>query len=83
MEILKMSTKKKNPSPVVDVCSMIMKQVEKPEGFDRCKAINVYDNRYRINFYCKYYDKTYDIYKTKIGKSYFAHLDGDNLIIKM
>lgn len=78
-----MKANKRNTGAMVDVCSMLMKQVAKPEGFDRCKAINVYDNRYRINLYCKYYDSTYDIYKTKIGKSYFAHLEGDNLVIKM
>ena len=77
-----MSTKKKNPGPVVDVCSMIMKQVEKPEGFDRCKAINVYDNRYRINVYTRTHDEIHDIDKVRITQSYFAQLDGDELVIR-
>ena len=33
------------------VCDMLFNKYHKPKGFHSCKAINVYDNKYRINVY--------------------------------
>ena len=37
-----------------DVCCLLFKQVEKPQHYMMCKAMNVYDNKYRINVYTKH-----------------------------
>lgn len=74
---------KKTKTAMLDVCELLFQQVEKPDHLERCKAVNVYDNRYRINLYTKTYDKTYDVYRIKIAKSYFAHLNDGELVIKM
>ena len=36
-----------------DVCNLVMKEKGKPEGYLMCKAINVFDNKYRVNIYTK------------------------------
>lgn len=74
---------KKTQQAMLDVCELLFQQIEKPAHFDRCKAVNVYDNRYRINLYTKTYDELYDVYRIKIAKSYFAHLNDGELVIKM
>jgi hypothetical protein len=63
----------------VDVCSLLFKQIDKPKNFEMCKAINVYDNKYRINIYTRIYDSLYDLEKKRITHSYFASFDGDKL----
>lgn len=71
-----MKTKKNKIDP--DICSLIFQQVEKPDHFEMCRAINVYDNRYRINIYTKKYDEIYQVERMRIEKSYFCSLvDGD------
>lgn len=69
-------------SPLVDVCTLLFKQVEKPKNLEMCKAINVYDNKYRINVYTRSHCPIYDIDKVRITQSYFVKLDGDELIIR-
>jgi hypothetical protein len=38
-----------------DVCSALFSKIEKPSGYMFCNAVNVFDNRYRINVYSKRY----------------------------
>jgi len=66
---------------VVDVCDLLFKQIKKPDNFEMCKAINVYDNKYRINVYTKIYDEFRDLEKKRITLSYFAKVNGDKLEI--
>lgn len=40
---------------VNDICSALFDKVSKPDGYLFCNAINVFDNRYRINVYSKRY----------------------------
>lgn len=63
------------------VCTLLFKQVEKPQHFKMCKAINVYDNKYRINVYT--HEVINDIQSQRISQSYFAKLadDGSSLDI--
>lgn len=68
--------------PVVDVCGLLWQQVERPKNLEMCRAINVYDNRYRINVYTRSHDEIYDIDRVRITQSYFAQLNGDELVIK-
>ncbi len=73
--------RKKQDAPMVDICTLLFKQRERPKNLEACKAINVYDNKYRINVYTRSYDDFWDIDKVRITQSYFAKLDGDNLTI--
>ena len=68
-------------APMVDICTLVFKQREKPKNLEVCKAINVYDNKYRINIYTRSRCPIYDIDQVRITQSYFARLDGDNLTI--
>lgn len=64
------------------VCDLLFEQVEKPSDFLMCKAINVYDNKYRVNVYTRKYDVIRDLDTTIIGSSYFVIYDGENITIK-
>lgn len=66
----------------IDICDKLFETVEKPERLEFCKAVNVYDNKYRINLYSKVYDPIKDIDKLRITHSYFAVLNGNNLNIR-
>jgi len=66
---------------VVDVCSLLFQQVPEPSRLEMCKAINVYDNKYRINIYTRHHDPIYDIDRIRISQSYFARIDGSTLTI--
>ena len=63
------------------VCDLLFKQVERPEKFEMCRAINVYDNKYRINVYIRIWYEIWQLEKKRITHSYFAKLDGDKLEI--
>lgn len=54
------------------VCDLLFKKIERPSNLVTCKAINVYDNKYRINVYTQDYDEIMDIEKTTISQSFFA-----------
>lgn len=57
------------------ICTLLFQQIEKPSNFKMCKAINVYDNKYRINVYT--HEVINDIESQRISQSYFAKLAGD------
>jgi hypothetical protein len=59
---------------------LLFKQVEKPKGLTDVRAVNVFDNRYRINLWVQYEEE--GLARTKIGASYFAVLDGEELRLK-
>lgn len=61
------------------VCELLFKQIEKPEKFEMCRAINVYDNKYRINVYTRIWDETWQLEKKRITQSYFGKLEEDKL----
>ena len=63
-----------------EIKNMLFKQVDRPKGLLSVKAINVFDNRYRINLWVQVEED--GLTKTKIGASYFAIIDGDDLRIK-
>jgi len=66
----------------IDVCELLFKQIEKPKNLEMCRAINVYDNRYRINVYTRSHCPVYDIDKVRITQSYFAKLEDNELIMR-
>jgi len=77
-----MKSQKANDGPVYDICDLLWKQVDKPNNLEDCRAINVYDNKYRINVYTRSYDEFHDLDKVRITQSYFCRLDGDQLTIR-
>lgn len=58
---------------------LLFKQVKKPKNVHEVRIANVFDNRYRINVWITVEED--NLTKRKIGASYFAHFDGDNLKI--
>jgi len=79
-EILIMENDKKiEHSP--EVCDKLLELVGKPDDFHMCKALNVYDDRYRVNIYVR--EDVSDItgHKLYIDKSYFCKYNGTDLTI--
>jgi len=77
-----MSSQKPSLPPVMDICDLLWEQVDKPKNLETCRAINVYDNKYRINVYTRSHDELYDLDRVRITQSYFCRLDGDQLVIR-
>lgn len=64
-----------------NICDLLFEQVPEPRNLETCKAINVYDNRYRVNVYTRSYNELYDVEQVRITQSYFCKLNGDKLEI--
>jgi len=60
--------KKLDESP--EVCDVLLNMVGKPDNFIMCRAMNVYDDRYRVNLYTKRWVD--DIEGNSISASYFV-----------
>jgi len=60
--------KKLDESP--EVCDVLLNMVGKPDNFIMCRAMNVYDDRYRVNLYTKRWVD--DIEGKSISASYFV-----------
>lgn len=63
----------------IEIESLLFKQVEKPKHHFLTKAINVFDNYYRINVYVEIEEN--NLTKRKIAQSYFAKFIKGNLTI--
>lgn len=61
------------------VCDLLMKQIGTPKDLIMCRAINLWDNRYRINVYTKH--MIGDIESKRISYSCFAKLNQTELTI--
>jgi len=64
-----------------DICDLLFRQVPEPRNLEECRAINVYDNKYRVNVYTRSRCPIYDVDKVRITQSYFVKLNGDQLEI--
>lgn len=62
-----------------DVCMKVLEKVGKPEHYLMCKAMNVFDDKYRVNIYTKRWVD--DIEGRSISKSYFVRYNKDGLHI--
>lgn len=58
-------------------CDVIFNYVDKPEDYMFCKAINVFDNKWRLNIYSK--RTINDIESIRISRSYFVKME-DNIL---
>lgn len=65
-----------------DICDLLFKEIDKPKNLVHCKAVNVYDNKYRINLYTKRHDPLYDLDRIRITESYFCRLKEGKLEIQ-
>tara|TARA_R100000278_G_scaffold117578_1_gene97625 strand:- start:986 stop:1231 length:246 start_codon:yes stop_codon:yes gene_type:complete len=63
------------------ICDMLHNLYEKPKNFLMCKAVNVYDNKYRINVYSKLYDPLSQLERKFISQSFFCRLDKGNKLV--
>ena len=64
-----------------DVCDKIFDYVDKPDNFLMCKALNVYEDRYRVNIYVKESVEDLTGHKQYIDKSYFCRYNDTGLTI--
>lgn len=66
-----------------DVLELLFKQVKEPANIYKAKAVNVFDNAYRINIWSETYDDVSNLNKIKISHSYFCRLNGSDLVINL
>lgn len=64
-----------------EVCDKLLKKVGKPDNYYMCKAMNVYDDRYRVNVYVREDVEDLTGHKLYIDKSYFCKYNGNKLTI--
>ena len=64
-----------------EVCDKLLKKVGKPDNYYMCKAMNVYDDRYRVNVYVREDVEDRTGHKLYIDKSYFCKYNGNKLTI--
>jgi hypothetical protein len=64
-----------------DVCNKIFDYVDKPDNYLMCKAMNVYDDRYRVNIYVREDVEDLTGHKLYIDKSYFCRYNDSGLTI--
>ena len=62
-----------------NICAQIFKTDKKPDNYIMCRAINVYDNRYRVNVYVK--TDVEGIEGKRIGASYFIKYENDQVVL--
>jgi len=62
-----------------DVCNKILDKVGKPDNFLMCRAMNVFDDKYRVNIYTKRYVE--GIEGRTIQHSYFCSYNSGNINI--
>jgi hypothetical protein len=61
------------------ICELLFNKIGTPKNLISCRAINVYDNKYRINVYTKAIIN--DIDSQRISYSCFAKYDGGNNLL--
>ena len=63
------------------VCKAVLDQVGTPSGYLFSRALNVYDNKYRVNIYTRVYRGEDKMESMSISQSYFVRLDDDKVRI--
>lgn len=64
-----------------DVCRKVLDQIGKPENYLMCRALNVFDDKYRVNIYTKRYVE--GIEGNTIKHSYFCKYSSDSGNVKI
>jgi len=55
-----------------DVCRAVLERFGKPDNYLFCKAMNVFDDRYRVNIYTRVHRGEDKLESMSISKSYFV-----------
>lgn len=64
------------------VCKAVIDKVGTPSGYLFSKALNVYDNKYRVNLYTRVMrGENKDLEGMSISQSYFVRLDDSDVTI--
>ena len=60
----------------------VLKIMGKPKDFYKISALNVYDNRWRVDVWTSYLSKESEtgLDSYKIGYSYFCHVQGNEIV---
>lgn len=74
------ATKANSNKMPVDICDLLFTKIQEPKNLEKCKATNVYGDRYRIDLYTKNYDNIYDLEKIKLDQSFFCSFNGETLL---
>ena len=64
-----------------EVCKKIFDYIDKPDNFYMCKAMNVYEDRYRVNVFVREEVEDLTGHKLYIDKSYFCRYNDSGLTI--
>ena len=64
-----------------EVCDKIFDYIDKPDNFYMCKAMNVYEDRYRVNVFVREDVEDLTGHKLYIDKSYFCRYNDSGLTI--
>jgi hypothetical protein len=64
-----------------EVCDKLLDMVGKPDNYHMCKAMNVYDDRYRVNVFVREDVEDLTGYKLYIKDSYFCKYSGADLTV--
>jgi len=61
---------------------LVLKKMGKPKNFYKISALNVYDNRWRVDVWTSYLSKESEtgLDSYKIGYSYFCHVQGNEIV---
>ena len=78
-EIYMQNDKKIENDP--SVCNKVLDIVGKPDDYHMCKALNVYDDRYRVNVFVREDVEDLTGHKLYIKNSYFCRYDGTDVTI--
>ena len=81
-EVCGEQTAKKEPNSLNEekIEQLLFSQVERPSKTTHVRIVNVFEDRYRINVWVVVVEN--GVEKEKIGASYFAHYDGNELRIR-
>ena len=58
-------------------CDLIFKYIDKPANYSHCRAINTFDNRWRVNLYAKCV--IHDIETIRMCNSYAVNMKNNEL----
>lgn len=62
-----------------NICKKVFDLCGKPDNYLMCRAINVYDDKYRVNIYVK--TKVEEIEGKRIGASYFIKYSDNKVVL--
>jgi len=64
------------------IADLVLKKMGKPKNFYQINALNIYDNRWRVDIWTSYVakDSMTGLDSYKISYSYFCHVQGNEIV---